>query len=39
MLVELRAIRRYGTNRRGYYAISLGRIIKLKHWRPPARGR
>ena len=39
MLVELRGIRRYGTNRRGYYAISLGRIIKLQHWRQPARGR
>jgi hypothetical protein len=33
MLVELRAIRRYGMGRNEYYAISLGRVIKLRHWR------
>jgi hypothetical protein len=40
MLVELRGIRRYATGRSGYYAISLGRVISLKHWRrKTARGR
>jgi hypothetical protein len=33
MVVVFRDIRRYGANRRGYYAISLGRILKLKRWR------
>ena len=33
MLVEFRGIRRYGTGRGAYYAISLGRVIKLKRWR------
>lgn len=33
MLVEWRGVRRYGTARRGYYAIRLGRILKIKRWR------
>lgn len=35
MLVEWRGVRRYGTARRGYYAIRLGRILKIKRWRKP----
>ena len=34
MLVEFRGLRRYGTGRRAYYAIQLGRILKLRRWRP-----
>jgi len=33
MLVELRGIRKYGTRRSGYYAIRLGRILRVKRWR------
>lgn len=32
MWVEWKGVRRYGTLRRGYYAIRLGRILKLKRW-------
>ena len=33
MWVEWRGVRRYGTARSGYYAIRLGRILKIKRWR------
>lgn len=33
MLVEFRCVRRYGAGRDAYYAISLGRVLKLKRWR------
>lgn len=33
MLVELLGVRRYGKNRNAYYALSLGRILKIKRWR------
>jgi hypothetical protein len=33
MLVEFLGIRRYGKGRSGYYAIRLGRIMKIKRWR------
>lgn len=33
MLVEFRGLRRYGKGRSGYYAIRLGRILKIKRWR------
>lgn len=33
MLVEWRGVKKYGTPRRGQYAIQLGRILKIKHWR------
>src|SRR5262249_405397 len=33
MLVEFRGIRCYGTGRNAYYAISLGRILKIKRRR------
>jgi len=33
MLVEFRGVRRYGKGRSGYYAIRLGRILKVKRWR------
>ena len=43
MLVEFRGLRRYGKGRNAYYAIRLGRILKIKRWprkRPSAsRGR
>jgi hypothetical protein len=39
MLVEVRGSRRYGTGRGVYYAISLGRVLKLKRWRRQARSR
>lgn len=39
MTVELRGIRRYGTGRNAYYAISLGRILKIVRWRPHSRKR
>jgi hypothetical protein len=32
MLVEFLGLRRYGKGRKAYYAIRLGRIIKLKRW-------
>ena len=34
MLVEFRGLRRYGKGRNAYYAIRLGRIVKLQRWRP-----
>jgi hypothetical protein len=33
MLVEFRGLRRYGKGRSAYYAIRLGRILKIKRWR------
>jgi hypothetical protein len=35
MIVEFKGIRRYGVGRSAYYAISLGRIIKIARWRHP----
>ncbi|MGC3958902.1 MAG: hypothetical protein QM813_13475 [Verrucomicrobiota bacterium] len=32
MLVEFLGVRRYGKGRAAYYAIRLGRILKLKRW-------
>ena len=32
MLVEFRGLRRYGKGHTAYYAISLGRILKIKRW-------
>ncbi len=34
MLVEFRGVRRYGRGRKAYYAISLGRILRIKRWKP-----
>jgi hypothetical protein len=34
MLVEFRGLRRYGKGRNAYYAIRLGRIVKLQRWKP-----
>ncbi len=36
MWVEFLGLRRYGRGRRAYYAIRLGRILKLQRWRPRA---
>jgi hypothetical protein len=33
MLVEFRGLRHYGKGRNAYYAIRLGRILKIKRWR------
>jgi hypothetical protein len=33
MLVEFRGVRRYGKGRTAYYAIRLGRVLKIKRWR------
>ena len=33
MLVEFLGVRKYGKGRSGYYAIRLGRILKIKRWR------
>ena len=33
MLVEFRGLRRYGKGRNAYYAIRLGKILKIKRWR------
>jgi hypothetical protein len=33
MLVEFRGLRRYGKGRDAYYAIQLGKILKIKRWR------
>jgi hypothetical protein len=33
MVVEFLGVRRYGRGRSAYYAIRLGRILKIKHWR------
>jgi hypothetical protein len=32
MLVESLGLRRYGKGRKAYYAIRLGRILKIKRW-------
>jgi ASC-1-like (ASCH) protein len=32
MLVEFRGLRRYGRGRDAYYAIRLGRILRIKRW-------
>ena len=32
MLVEFRGLRRHGKGRDAYYAIQLGRILKIKRW-------
>ena len=34
MLVEFRGLRRYGKGHKAYYAIQLGRIVKIRRWRP-----
>jgi len=34
MLLEFRGLRRYGKGRNAYYAIRLGRILKIKRWKP-----
>jgi hypothetical protein len=34
MLVEFRGLRRHGKGRNAYYAIQLGRILKIQRWRP-----
>ncbi len=34
MLVEFRGLRRYGKGRNAYYAIRLGRILKIQRWKP-----
>lgn len=33
MVVEFRGLRRYGKGRAAYYAIRLGRILRIKRWR------
>ncbi|MGH7953708.1 MAG: ASCH domain-containing protein [Limisphaerales bacterium] len=33
MLVEFRDLRRYGKGRHAYYAIQLGKILKIKRWK------
>jgi len=33
MLVEFLGLRRYGIGRTAYYAIRLGRILKLQRWK------
>jgi ASC-1-like (ASCH) protein len=33
MLVEFRGLRRYGKKRRAYYAIRLGRILRIRRWK------
>lgn len=33
MLVEFRGLRRYGNGCNAYYAIQLGRILKIKRWK------
>jgi hypothetical protein len=32
MRVEFLGVRKYGKGRTGYYAIRLGRILKIKRW-------
>lgn len=34
MHVEFKGVRRYGKGRNAYYAIRLGRILKIKRWKP-----
>jgi hypothetical protein len=33
MSVEFRGLRRYGRGGDAYYAIRLGRILRIRHWR------
>lgn len=33
MLVEFRGVRRYSKGRNAYYAIQLGKILKIKRWK------
>jgi ASC-1-like (ASCH) protein len=33
MLVEFRGLRRYGNGRSAYYAIRLGKILRIRRWR------
>jgi hypothetical protein len=33
MVVQFRGLRRYGRGRSAYYAIRLGRILKLQRWK------
>ncbi len=33
MTVEFRGLRRYGKGRNAYYAVRLGKILKIKRWR------
>ena len=33
MLVEFLGVRKYGKGRTSYYAIRLGRILKIKRWK------
>jgi hypothetical protein len=33
LLVKFRGLRRYGKGRNAYYAIQLGRILKIKRWK------
>ncbi|MBC8096926.1 MAG: hypothetical protein H7Y43_14055 [Akkermansiaceae bacterium] len=33
MVVEFLGVRRYGKGRKAYYAIRLGRILKINRWR------
>lgn len=33
MLVEFRGLRRYGDERSAYYAIRLGKILRISRWR------
>ncbi len=33
MVVKFRGLRRYGKGRKAYYAIQLGRILKIKRWK------
>jgi hypothetical protein len=38
MLIEFRGLRRYGIGRNAYYAIRLGKILRISRWQQP-RGR
>jgi hypothetical protein len=37
MLVELRGMRRYGHGRNAYYALRLGKILRISRWQQPRR--
>jgi ASC-1-like (ASCH) protein len=32
ILIQFRGLRRYGRGRSAYYAIRLGRILRIRHW-------
>lgn len=32
MLIEFRGLRRYGNGRNAYYAIRLGKVLRIKRW-------